>query len=90
MKYIVLAVKLGATMTKEIPVIFDSFLVHADVANALKKGHPHGRGFEIVAAGEWNDTHGCSGESSSLGIKSRGETDTMLINTCDYGGGLIG
>lgn len=85
MKYIVLKVKIDATLSVELPVVFPNILVHANVAKALQ-ALPELKGASVVGAGEYTHTEGaCSGESTSLGIKSRGDVDELLLTMSDYG-----
>lgn len=70
MKYVVLQTPDGET-----PVIFPEDMYHDQIEEAL--GHQ-----EVIAAGLVDLKDGkvrCYGESFSLGIKSRGEDDQVLI-----------
>lgn len=61
------------------PVVFAETLVHADVAYSLfgRTGEIVGAGFCYIA----NNKYVCYGESISLKVKSRGATDSNLLNT---------
>lgn len=73
MKYIILETRTGL----EYPIIFPDFVEHSSVVPEFRKVVSAGKvGFgadykTIVAT--------CSGESISLGVKSRGEEDNILI-----------
>ena len=87
MKYIVFE-KTILGMKQEIPIIFPNLLVHLDVAKALTKVVETSR---IVAAGEFSSLDidaEVGGKSTSIGIKSRGKKDEILIAYCDYTGGM--
>jgi len=92
MKYIVMVRKVGG-MTREVPVLFPSELVHRHVADALLKlpGNPYGFENRVAAAGDVTlgiGTVECGGRSSTLNIGSRGEADERLIEMCEYGAGV--
>lgn len=72
----------------EYPILFPNTLVHADVAEAMKSVIP---GAVVISAGDLSSTtfHGhCSGESTSLGLKSRPQ-DTEILKYHDYLHGVI-
>jgi hypothetical protein len=83
-KYIVIDAAVGGML----PVVFSELMSHADVAAALK----HVGGGEIVGAGFCHITnilndrdliephYVCYGESNSLGVKSRGDDDSRVLN----------
>ena len=89
MKYIVLRTKFKS-ITQLMPVIFPNHWVHSQVAASLIHmcGVKQNKEAEIVSAGFWDSVNGCHGESTSLGVKSRGVEDTELIATHDYTHGL--
>jgi len=71
MKYLILQTPDGET-----PIIFPDFMYHDQVEEALDHK-------EVIAAGLIKLDGGkitCYGESSSLGIGSRGEDDEMVIH----------
>lgn len=84
MKYVIFRKEMD-TVNVEYPVIFPNYLVHADVAAAMTATGAPLDGFKPVAAGEYNG-FACSGESSTLGLKSREEEDAHIIHSADYGG----
>ena len=82
-----------ACVAWELPFIFPDKVVHKDFADAViasqQKEHPDMK-FEVVSAGEvslWVDS--CAGESTTLNLKSRKDTDQMLISTFPYCHGII-
>lgn len=98
MKYIVIGVKSkSADVTQEIPFIFPDFLVHRDVyemmvMHLLRVNPVAARGTIFKVSGgflsslDCSTPNACHGKSESLGVKSRGEKDSALIRTADYGG----
>lgn len=72
MKYIVL--KTGGA---EMMIVFPEVLVHKEVAGAMSGLV---KDAEVVGAGFVNPEGDCFGRSDSLGIKSRGKTDTELLS----------
>ena len=86
MKYIVF---LSAENDREIPIIFPSTLVHLDVAKVMSKVVGTSK---VTAAGELSSLDidaTCHGESTTIGIKSRGEVDSRLIAAYDYSFGMV-
>jgi hypothetical protein len=63
----------------ELPIVFSDILIHAEVA--LRYRNVVGAGFLTVGDNEVN----CYGESLSLGVKSRGEVDTKIVNRYLFG-----
>ena len=86
MKYIIFR---DRKLNREIPILFPNDLVHLDVAMALTK--VVGTSI-VVAAGEFSslaiDSEAFTGESISIGIKSRA-LDGDLINGFDYNHGVL-
>lgn len=84
MKYIMFKKDIGTKSTHYVPVIFPDFLVHADVAAAMKH-EPQLRFYKVHSAGFLSplDLVPC-GESESLGVKSDPE-DRERIQYNDYG-----
>ena len=84
MKYIIFT-KLIGDLPQEIPILFPNELVHLEVAKALVKVVGTSK---IVAAGEFNsmqiNSEGFHGKSVSIGIKSRGPRDGVMISLVDY------
>lgn len=89
MKYIVFSLGLDG-MSREVPVMFPNCMVHIEVARSLVAGQVlKGNPIKVVSAGEYCPFNGaCSGESTTLMVKSRGDIDTKLIQTHDYTGGF--
>jgi hypothetical protein len=93
MKYVVVELELGKgneKTTKRVPLIFPNDLIHADMARVLE--HECIRTFGVkaktVSAGTIDiDVESVSGESVSLGLKSRG-SDKQLIDMYDYFHGM--
>lgn len=92
MKYIMFA-REGGALTHNVPIIFPSALVHADVAQAVIM-IPAMAAYKLVSAGEVNLAMKfgnkfmaltCGGESETLKLKSRGEMDAEIIAGNDYG-----
>lgn len=75
MKYIIFK---SESLGEEYPVLFPGHLNHSDVARAVT------RQFRDlpVSAGQTGETiiREAHGESTTLGIKSRGDVDTNIIN----------
>lgn len=98
MKYIVLKginENGGTIIEKEFPFIFPQELIHQDVAkrmqHLLMMEHEY-EGIEVVSAGECNlfgNKINCSGESTTLNVKSREEIDDLLITTYNYNHGYL-
>ena len=88
MKYIVIAVKTGE-ITRELPFVFPSIMVHSQVAQSLIHRITISHGWNdahLVSAGEVSffDGISCSGKSTTLGLESRGAIDEELIRMFDY------
>lgn len=67
-KYIIIGV--------DTPVVFDETLVHANVARALGAAtNITGAGFCQISSSEFV----CWGESISLGVKSNGDHDSLIL-----------
>lgn len=96
MKYVVIELDSGNGLCREVPIIFGTDLVHADVSEAvirglmlsdegIKKARP-------VSAGFISSTliqSGCAGKGESLKLESRGKIDDDLIKLHDYTHGLV-
>lgn len=92
MKYVIMACHFGGT-EREMPFIFPDMIVHdhmktyaTHLLNSYKATH-----IECVSAGFCNfimDEVNCSGESESIGVKSRGERDNILIQGFNYSHGV--
>ena len=95
MKYIIIAgdlVSRDGTVKMEIPFIFPNNLVHANVyeysAHMLKREMKLSN-LKCVAAGFFSvSNHQCSGESETLGVKSR-PGDSGFIQFFDYHHGIV-
>jgi len=86
MKYIVLRVQ-----DQELPVIFPEQMIHSLVAEALSK-MPSMAGAVPVSAGQLSSLDigsGCHGNSTTLGLSSRGVQDDQLIQMMDYLHGIV-
>lgn len=87
MKYIVIKTTKGE-ISQEHPIIFPKALVHSEIFKGIKsrlmKTYDK---TEIVSAGSYSSFE-CYGKSTSLGIESRGEIDTILITSIDYTHGI--
>jgi hypothetical protein len=91
MKYVVIRVDHG-DVGREIPVIFPESLVHSLVADAIMQMEgvvefkPR-----VVSAGEVfiDDGIDCLGGSETLGVKSRGRKDDILIRSINYMHGIV-
>jgi hypothetical protein len=86
MKYVIFHIP---ATDQQMPVIFPTMLVHADVGKMLAKAFP----FPVVpvSAGEVHfESAGavCSGASETLQLSSR-EQDASIIDTLDYRHGLM-
>jgi len=91
MKYIIFEIPIGSELKREVPIIFPNSMVHSEVsagfipivaAHKWKKPLP-------VSAGEYDPFTGrCSGQSETLGLRSRGREDEQIILMQDYGGGF--
>lgn len=93
MKYIVFQRKLGSDMHQEIPVLFPECLTHSEFAKAVTAEGSELHGAVVVSAGFVSSmclSAQCHGESTSLGIGSRGKKDDLLIQSMDYFHGVVG
>lgn len=97
MKYVVIEVKHGDDV-REFPIIFPNILVHSVVAGSVIAGmqryHDKEATYKAVSAGEISsmtlgERGACHGESETLKLKSRGDTDAALIKMHDYCHGII-
>lgn len=80
-------------MRQEVPVMFPEFLTHSEFAKALTAEGSELQGATVVSAGFVSrvcEIAQCHGESTSLGIGSRGDKDDLLIQGIDYFHGLVG
>jgi hypothetical protein len=91
-KYIMMEFEVGGGMVQKIPLIFPDVLVHESVAkrmeHCLRREHSF-VGVKTTSAGfvTFSDPQ-CSGRSESLELESAvGDSD--IINSIDYGGGLV-
>lgn len=91
MKYIVARLSVGITLQYDWPIIFPDNLIHQEMARAVRPMLLQiATKVEWVAAGEYGPMNGsCSGESKTLGLKSRGSVDEALIIGFDYNSGII-
>lgn len=93
-KYIVLEI-IQDELTREVPIIFPAFMIHADVAKYIKHQlamEHETTNVKTVSAGELNlfgAELNCSGFSETLNIKSRGVEDTQLLSMYNYTHGVI-
>ncbi|HKO43361.1 MAG TPA: hypothetical protein VJU84_08725 [Pyrinomonadaceae bacterium] len=91
-KYIVIEVERREAGKQRLPIIFPDIMVHAHVAEAVKKlpnfQDPFGSTPKVVSAGDVQITALCSGGSETLDLTSD-EGDSSLINTFAYYHGLI-
>jgi hypothetical protein len=75
-------------MSKKIPIIFPDFLVHSDVAKAMKRLTDL-REAEIASAGFYDPISGdCHGKSETLEVSSDPE-DGNIILRYEYFHGLV-
>jgi hypothetical protein len=94
MKYILVEVDLPKIGTRRFPFIFSNHMVHAEMREAalfaIAKSIAVPTEMRVISAGEVSSLHieGCHGESTSIGVKSRGENDDCEISTHDYNHGL--
>jgi hypothetical protein len=58
------------------PIVFSETMQHIDVARCLRPLTPESAGFCYIEEGRYV----CYGESVSLGIKSNGDADGILLN----------
>lgn len=90
MKYVMFSVEVGG-VTKLVPIIFPDFMVHEDVAIAIKSILEETHKFtpKIESAGDIDlGRVECSGESETLKLKSRAQ-DSHIINQYNYFHGLV-
>ncbi len=90
MKYIMLRVKRGKELSRLVPIIFPSFLVHKEVTkaivNVLKRDDFE---VELVSGGDYNSIiRTCSCSSEILKLKSNPE-DARVILMYDYEHGFL-
>lgn len=91
-KYVMLETGLSG-VKKLVPVIFPDFMCHIDVAEAIKKVlvEQHKMPCSVVSAGDIQfEEVECSGESVTLKVGSRFESDTNVIERYPYFHGLEG
>jgi hypothetical protein len=93
MKYVVLKV-VNKGIERGIPIVFPDLLIHSEVAKQMQHMMliSHSMETEVVSAGFlslFGTKPECSGNSESLGIKSRGEQDDQLITMYDYFHGVV-
>jgi hypothetical protein len=85
MKYVMFAITQDG-LTHNVPVLFPTSLIHADVAAVLLTGPL--KGYQVVSAGEGTILSlGLHGKSTTLGLSSR-VIDSKILNTIDYLMGL--
>jgi hypothetical protein len=61
----------------EQPVVFSELMIHFDTAVAIApRSKVTGAGFCNIVDGQYQ----CYGESISLGVKSRGDVDSKILN----------
>ena len=85
MKYIVGKVSFGS-YEKEMMVVFPNPMVHDIVAATMNLAalNHNWKGVTWISAGEIGSDGECSGQSDSMGLKSRGAADTQLFHLQDY------
>ena len=86
MKYIMLQVDHGGLL-QNMPIIFPKELSHDEVDKVLKSI----KGLEnavTISAGDSDTEVVCHGNSTTLGLESRGVEDSQIINSMDYLNGL--
>lgn len=97
MKYIVFEATHGegpAAIAHEVPIIFPNNLTHQVMAVRVERHVKQAYGgdkcqVKVIAAGEITVMGQCFGKSETLGLSSRGEEDSSLINTFDYFHGIV-
>lgn len=92
MKYIVFRTEFSNGLIREFPVLFPSDLTHSDVSLALIANCIELKNAKPVGAGEISctDIHPtCHGQSSTLGVKSRGKLDNVAFTMRDYNHGMV-
>lgn len=98
MKYLIFQVDHDHGIIREYPMVFPNSLAHSDVALSMRRllvrqFSVSPRKTKPVAAGSISslDVAGrlgsCQGDAESLGLKSRGEKDRLLICGFDYNHG---
>lgn len=94
MKYVMMEVRVKGDdpVTIHVPFIFPNAQVHADVARAaqglLIRQYP-GAQVRPVSAGTYSvNIQECSGGSETLGLQSRGNVDSRIIQTNNYCHGI--
>lgn len=86
MKY-VMFVQENPELKLFVPIVFPSHMVHKDVAEAMIAGPL--AGYTVHSAGEVSPlSMECFGKSTTLGVKSDGDADTLRIQMNDYGGAM--
>lgn len=98
MKYVIAQVDTEINETQHtvlIPLMFPNWLVHSEMYDMLIDSYAYhktgGYDYKIkpFSAGEYNAITGkCSGNSESLGVKSRGDLDSQEIKMNDYSWGI--
>lgn len=94
MKYIMMRItdqRPDGVMTRDIPIVFPSLLTHKDVALAVKDYCPELSESHVVSAGFVNSISmqpDCHGASESIGVSSRGDVDSQILQMHDYAHGL--
>lgn len=91
MKYIMLKVDLPE-IAKLVPIIFPDFMVHEDVAAVIGVvlEDRHKLTATVHSAGDITFEYPmCSGRSETLGLDAS-NSDSAIISTYDYFGGLVG
>ena len=97
MKYLVFEATHGegsAAIVHEIPIIFPDSLTHKVMAVRIEGHVKQAYGgdkcqVKIIAAGSITVMGQCFDKSDTLGVSSRGEEDSSLINTFDYFHGIV-
>lgn len=90
MKYVILDAPYRDGLRYRVPVVFSEFLIHAEVAEALKRcegmhsSKPVSAGFCDMDP-EGIDGWKCYGKSESLGLKALPEEDSETLGYLDQG-----
>lgn len=95
MKYIMM--RIDGQVARELPIIFPDEMVHSYMLEAVRsmRCQLENRIFRpyalatAVSAGEITVNGNCFGGSETLGVKSRGNVDSNIVNTFDYMKGMI-
>lgn len=90
MKYVMFSIQVADT-TKMVPVIFPDFMVHKDIAKAIKTVLVNVHKFtpRIESAGDISlGVCECSGKSETLKVGSS-RADNHIVNHYDYLHGLV-